>query len=110
MQRLTVCVIFPISKEKARLDLTPNENGDLPAYSRILHQDICDMINNDLYLNKNTGMYVVNHNPIVLKPDDSMYICSTRGLNRIKIRELYKEGWCVASLARKFRCNINAIQ
>lgn len=33
-----------------------------------------------------------------------------RGLNRVKIRELYKDGWCVASLARKFHCHINAIQ
>lgn len=31
-------------------------------------------------------------------------------LNKKRIRELYLEGWCVSSLARKFKCRTNAIQ
>lgn len=79
MQNLNVCIIFPISKEKAILDLSPNESGDLPAYSIIDNQNICDIINNDLNLDKCTRMYKVNHNSIVLNPDDSMYISLTKG-------------------------------
>jgi predicted DNA-binding protein YlxM (UPF0122 family) len=32
-----------------------------------------------------------------------------RGLNREKMRDLYKEGYCVEEIARRFKCRTNAV-